>query len=261
MLKLTSYPAVMLLAFISLGFAKYSTIDNSASLVTTSPGFTIYAPKEKMENSDALFLNADYLYKSWDLASAGLSEAAFEYALKGYDYLSKASLLPKKNILSIVDFSKVSSKKRLFVLDITTGKILFNTLVAHGHNSGNEYANQFSNLPESHQSSLGFYITLGTYMGGNGYSLRLQGCEKGINDKALERAIVIHGAKYVSNAFIDSRGFLGRSYGCPSVPTEVSKDIIDVIKNGSCLFVYHPTRNYIENSTVLNSQDMVYPFN
>ncbi|MEO6229618.1 MAG: murein L,D-transpeptidase catalytic domain-containing protein [Ferruginibacter sp.] len=258
MLKLTSYPVVMLLAFISLGFAKYATLNNLASSETYSPAFTIYAPKEKKAGSDALFSNADYLYKSWDLARVGLSEAAFEYALKGYDYLSKTSLLAKKNILSIVDFSKVSSKKRLFVLDITTGKILFNTLVAHGHNSGNEYASQFSNLPESHQSSLGFYVTLGTYFGGNGYSLRLKGCEKGINDKAFERAIVIHGAKYVSDSFIDSRGFLGRSYGCPSVPTEVSKDIIDVIKNGSCLFVYHPTKNYIQNSTIINSQDLVY---
>ncbi|CAN5699028.1 hypothetical protein BH11BAC3_BH11BAC3_05320 [soil metagenome] len=252
MLKLTSYPVVMLLAFISLGSAKYATIDNPVSSEISLPAFTIYAPKEKKTGS-ALFSNADHLYKTWDLASAGLSEAAFEYALKGYDYLSKTSLLTKKNILTIVDFSKVSSKKRLFVLDINTGKVLFNTLVAHGHNSGNEYASQFSNLPESHQSSLGFYVTLGTYFGGNGYSLRLQGCEKGINDKAFERAIVIHGAKYVSNAFIDSRGFLGRSYGCPSVPTEVSKDIIDIIKNGSCLFLYHPSKNYIANSKIINS--------
>ncbi len=253
MLKLTSYPVAMLFAFISLGIAKFPSVDNPASSEKTSASFTIYAPAEKRASNDALFLNADHLYKSWDLASAGLSEEAFEYALKGYDYLSKTNLLIKKNILSIVDFSKVSSKKRLFVLDITTGKILFSTLVAHGHNSGNEYASRFSNLPESHQSSLGFYVTLGTYMGGNGYSLKLQGCEKGINDRALERAIVMHGAKYVSDAFIDSRGFLGRSYGCPSIPTEVSKDIIDVIKNGSCLFLYHPSKNYIENSKIINS--------
>ncbi|MBC7886855.1 MAG: murein L,D-transpeptidase catalytic domain family protein [Ferruginibacter sp.] len=193
-------------------------------------------------------------YNLWQLGNAGLSEIAFNYAIKGLGYLNAANIITKRNIVSIVDFSKPSTQKRLFVIDLSSGKILFNTWVAHGRNSGNEYANEFSNLPESHQTSLGFYITMGTYTGGNGYSLRLQGCEKGINDKAFERAIVIHGADYVSNRFINSRGMLGRSYGCPAIPTELSKKIIDVIKNGSCIFLYHPTKKYCTRSKIITSQ-------
>ena len=193
-------------------------------------------------------------YKAWNLDRSGLSEAAFKNAIKGYNYLNKAHLIYKKNIVSIVDFSKPSTDKRLFIVDVRTGKVLYNTWVAHGKNSGNEYADHFSNLPESHQSSLGFFITMNTYMGGNGYSLKLNGCEKGINDKAYERAIVIHGAAYASNQFINNRGLLGRSYGCPALPTQLSRQIIDVIKNGSCLYLYHPTKDYYTHSKILNSQ-------
>jgi len=195
-----------------------------------------------------------YYYKKLQLDSLGLSEEAFSYAMRGHEYLNKTNVISQKNILSIVDFSKPSTQKRLFIIDVSSGKVLFNTWVAHGRNSGNEFANHFSNLPESHQSSLGFYSTMNTYMGAHGYSLRLKGCENGINEKAFERAIVIHGADYVSDRFINSRGALGRSYGCPAIPNELSKKIIDVIKNGSCLFLYHPTKKYLTQSKILNGQ-------
>jgi len=193
-------------------------------------------------------------YQQWQLGNVCLSEDAFDYSMKGFDYLCKSNLVGKKDIVSIVDFSKPSSQKRLYVIDVSSGKILFNTWVAHGKNSGNEYAKRFSNLPDSHQSSLGFYTTMETYFGEHGYSLRLKGCEKGINDKAYERAIVIHGADYVCSRYINFRGIPGRSYGCPAIPNELSKKIIDVIKNGSCLFIYHPTKTYTTKSKILNSQ-------
>ena len=133
-----------------------------------------------------------------------------------------------------------SKKQRLWVIDLKNNIILFQSLVAHGRNSGNEFAGKFSNNPQSYQSSLGFYATGETYYGKHGYSLRLDGLEKEINNNARKRAIVIHGADYVSENFIKQNGRLGRSLGCPSLPMNISKEIIDTIKNKSGLFVYHP---------------------
>ncbi len=201
----------------------------------------------------ASFTNVD-CYAEWNLTAAGLSKQVFEDALKGYNYLLGKKILKNTQILTIVDYSKPSFEKRLYVLDMSNGKILFNTLVAHGRNSGYDYATDFSNEESSHKTSLGFFVTLNTYTGVNGYSLKLQGCEKGINDKALERAIVVHGAEYVNERFAQTNGYLGRSYGCPAVPEKISKKIIDVIKNGSCMFLYHPTKKYTVASKILNSK-------
>lgn len=192
-------------------------------------------------------------YNEWNLTAAGLSLQAFSEALKGYNYMLEKKLLNSSNLLTIIDYSKPSSQKRLYVLDMNNGKVLFNTLVAHGRNSGLEYATDFSNKEESHKTSLGFFITGNTYNGGNGYSLKLKGCEKGINDKAMERAIVLHGAPYADEKFLQNNGYLGRSYGCPAVPEKINKKIIDVIKNGSCMFLYHPTKKYTAVSKILNS--------
>ncbi len=192
-------------------------------------------------------------YTEWDLNSAGLSETVFNSAMKGYNYLLQKKLLHNTHVLTVVDYSKPSSLKRLFVLDVNTGKVLFKTFAAHGKNSGLAYATDFSNQQESNKTSLGFFITRNTYTGGNGYSLKLQGCEKGINDKAAERAIVMHGAPYANEIFLESNGYLGRSFGCPAVPEKMNKQIIDVIKNGSCLFLYHPTKKYINASKILGS--------
>lgn len=167
---------------------------------------------------------------------------SFTKALDGFYKLKEKGII-KKDILTLLDFSLSSNVKRLWVIDMKTHTILFNSLVAHGRNSGGEFANQFSNKPESYQSSLGFYATAETYIGKHGYSLRLDGLENGINHKARERAIVIHGADYVSESFIQQNGRLGRSQGCPSLPNEISKDIINTIKDKSCLFIFHPTKN------------------
>ena len=191
------------------------------------------------------------MYDSLRLNVMGLSKQAFQYAMQGFNYLAKAGQFTNDKIISIVDFSQPSSKKRLFVIDLDKMKVVFNTYVAHGANSGKEYANSFSNQPESNKSSLGFYETLNTYNGKNGYSLHLQGLEKGINDKADSRAIVMHGAEYVNEALIQSQGYIGRSWGCPAVPERLHKPIIDKIKNGTCLFIYSPDKNYFIHSQLL----------
>lgn len=191
-------------------------------------------------------------YKAWNIEATGISNEVFTYAIKGFNCLLQKNKINNTNIITIIDFSKPSTQKRLYILNLTSGKILYNTLVAHGRNTGLLYPISFSNKSSSLESSLGFYVTLNTYLGNNGYSLKLQGCEKGFNDNALQRNIVLHGAGYVSESFIQQNGFLGRSYGCPAVPFEVHQQIIDMIKNGSCLFIYHPNRNYVQRSAFIN---------
>lgn len=193
------------------------------------------------------------LYDSLQLNQMGLSEPALEYAMKGYNYLLSKGLIVK-NILSICDFSQPSRNKRLYVIDMATKKLLFNTYVAHGRNSGAEYATSFSNKPESLKSSLGFYVTQGTYIGSHGLSLKIEGIEKGFNDNAQKRNIVIHGCEYTAAPFIKNNSYCGRSYGCPAVPAQLSSDIIEFLKEGSCLFIYHPSAaGYLYQSSIINS--------
>jgi len=193
------------------------------------------------------------VYAELHLNDLGLSEEAFMYALKGYEYLKERGRIENEDIITIIDFTKPSTQKRLFVIDLKNCNVLFNTYVAHGQGSGEVFANKFSNIPESYQSSLGFYVTADTYNGKNGYSMRLVGLETGINDKADERAIVMHGAPYVSESYIRSQGHIGRSWGCPAVPEKLCKPIIGKIKNGSCLFVFGKNKKYAQRSRILNS--------
>ncbi len=195
--------------------------------------------------------NISGLYDNLKLNSLGLSREAFDYAIKGYNHLRSTGKLKNDKIISIVDFSLPSGKRRLFILDLINYKILFNTFVAHGRNSGKDFANQFSNKNESYQSSLGFYVTRDTYDGKHGYSLRLEGEEQGINDNAINRAIVMHSAWYVNEKIVRSQGYIGRSQGCPAIPEELNKPIIEKIKNGSCLFLYSPNKKYISQSPIL----------
>lgn len=176
---------------------------------------------------------------------------SFEEALKGF-YKLKDEGLVQKDILTLVDFSMSSNSKRLWVIDLATNTILYNSLVAHGRNTGEEYANSFSNSNSSFKSSLGFYVTGETYNGKHGMSLKLDGIEKGINDNARERGVVIHAANYVSNAFIKYNKRLGRSLGCPAIPEEALKEIVNTIKNKSCLFIYHPSRGPKDFATLFS---------
>jgi L,D-transpeptidase catalytic domain len=195
--------------------------------------------------------NVSLIYDSLRLHLMGLSHQAFQVAMQGFNSLIKAGKFTNNKIISIVDFSQPSSKKRLFVIDLDKMKVMFNTYVAHGINSGKEFANEFSNRPQSNKSSLGFYQTSDTYMGKNGYSLHLHGLEKGINDNADKRDIVIHGADYVNEQLIQEQGYIGRSWGCPAVPEKLNKPIINTIKNGSCLFIYGADKNYQIHSGIL----------
>ncbi|MDZ4810312.1 MAG: murein L,D-transpeptidase catalytic domain family protein [Bacteroidota bacterium] len=190
------------------------------------------------------------IYDSLHLNLKGLSQQAFDFAKQGLQKLIEEGKLLNNSIISIIDFSQPSNQKRLFVLDLENYKVLFNTLVAHGRNTGREWATDFSNQNQSYKSSPGFYMTKETYEGKNGYSLKLEGLERGINDNAFERGIVIHGASYVCNEYVNSQGYIGRSQGCPALPVEINRPIINTIKNGTCLFVYHPS--YISRSSVLN---------
>ena len=194
----------------------------------------------------------DLIYTSAALEAHGLSKVAFDQAWKGYQTLLANGQVKRKDRLAICDFSQSSKQKRLYIIDLSTRELLVNTWVAHGKNSGGEYATQFSNTPESLQSSLGFYITASTYTGKHGLSLRLNGADPGFNDKAYVRTIVIHGADYVNAGRLKAGMYMGRSWGCPAVPKEESATIIQEIKNGTCLFIYHPSRNYLLHSKILN---------
>jgi len=205
----------------------------------------------KNTNVGPVSIDQPSVYDSLKLGALGLSRQAYDYALKGFNYLLSKGKIANNNIISIADFSEPSSKKRLFIIDMKNYKILFNTYVAHGQNSGREYADNFSNKPESLQSSPGFYVTKETYTGSHGMSLRLEGEEQGINDNALNRGIVMHAAPYVNESLAKGRGFIGRSWGCPAVAPELHQAIINKIKNGTCLFLYTPNKNYISSSRIL----------
>jgi hypothetical protein len=213
-------------------------------------GFTAVTP-ESIRNA-TIAEEANAMYDSINLKRFGLSKAAFEFAWKGYKNLLESGKIQKKDVLSICDFSQSSRRKRLYIIDVEERKVLVNTYVAHGRRSGGEYARSFSNSPESHKSSLGFYVTRKTYYGGHGLALTIEGLEYGINHKADERRIVIHGSQYVGANFLRSNKFNGRSFGCPAVPAKDTYKVINTIKDGSCLFIYHPTKNYISKSKILN---------
>ena len=195
---------------------------------------------------------ASFIYVSMNLNTQGLDPKAFEYAWRGYHNLLKKGLIHRRSVLSICDFSQSSRAKRMYVIDVQHRKLLYRTYVAHGQNSGDEYATSFSNEPDSYKSSLGFYVTQRTYIGHNGLSLRLNGVDSGYNDMAMKRQIVLHGSSYVSDRYMQDFGTLGTSLGCPALPSGVSREIIHLVRGGSCLFIYHPSPQYLDNSPVIN---------
>lgn len=192
------------------------------------------------------------LYEFINLEQYGLSEKAFSAAWKGYETLKSKNQIRNHSFLTICDFSQSSSKKRFYLIDVEKKKLVMQTYVAHGKNSGSEYATSFSNTSESLQSSLGFYVTAETYTGEHGLSLRLKGTEANFNSNAYMRSIVIHGAAYVDAARAKAGVMMGRSFGCPAVPQKESEKIINTIKNGSCLFIYNTNSNYLNTSKILN---------
>lgn len=209
-------------------------------------------PTTRVASATTSFVaKAGALYKKLNLAALGLSQDAMNYAFRGQQVLASRGLLRNPGILTICDFSQSSSSKRMYIIDVKDERVLVNTYVAHGKNSGLQYAERFSNRPESLQSSLGFYVTKNTYFGKHGLSLRLSGKDRGFNDRAESRAVVVHGASYIGDQRLDAP-YMGRSFGCPAVPAQVSNKVINLIKDGTCLFIYHPSKNYVQQSTVLN---------
>lgn len=240
-------------AFIFLQIPTVINGNGSPRYTPLTAGIIEATSKAEVNLEEMIIQKADSIYESLHLSNEGLKEETFELAYKGYYKLLEEGAVNRPDVLTIADFSKSSSQNRFYVIDMEEGKILYHTLVAHGRKSGLIYATDFSNKPESNKSSLGFYVTLNTYFGEKGYSLKLKGLEKGINDKAFERAIVLHGSDYVTRQFANSNGYLGRSLGCPAVPMKQTAGIINSIKNGSVLFIYHPNKTYMEQSKLLNS--------
>jgi hypothetical protein len=243
---------IALVAAIAVSFTVPSAVEaDSKKLPETIVTNLVASTVNTAEKVNATEAAASSLYERLELGKLGLSIDAMKYAYKGYEYLRDKGALNNSDILTIVDFSQSSKRKRLYIIDMSSNKVLMNTYVAHGKNTGLDQATKFSNTPESLQSSLGFYVTKGTYFGKHGLSLRLDGKEKGWNDKAEERAVVVHGANYIGEHRLGS-AYMGRSFGCPAVPQELSEKMINFVKNGTCLFIYHPSNRYLKESKILN---------
>jgi len=233
-------------------FVSY-TVSAASTVARTAEESATAARAAKQAEMRMVLATATSIYDEMHLEDSGLSRKAFEYAWTGYYKLKQRGLLHRTGILSICDFSQPSSNQRLYVIDVRNRRMLYRTFVAHGINSGSVFASSFSNQMESCKSSLGFYVTTGTYTGINGLSLRIEGVDKGFNDNASRRSIVIHGASYVSLRILHKYGVMGTTYGCPAIPAEMSSQIIPVVKHGSCFFIYYPSKKYLANSPVLNS--------
>ncbi|MBV9494751.1 MAG: murein L,D-transpeptidase catalytic domain family protein [Acidobacteria bacterium] len=192
---------------------------------------------------------SDSLLRSLLRQAPGLRSEVLELAMDATACAEERGLVKRRNLLTVIDYSLPSSQPRLFVFDLAAKRILFRELVAHGKNSGGDQASFFSNSSGSLATSLGLFVTADPYVGSNGYSLRLKGLEEGINDMAWDRAIVMHGASYVSRAAIKALGRLGRSWGCPAVSRDVSKKLIDTLRGGSPIFAYYPEKSWLESSS------------
>jgi len=228
-----------------------------AYLIMVYPYKTVSADEYGNLNTETRLETYIYnVYSHIDFGTgAHLSYEAFDKAYRGYINLrNDGKLNADKEIISVCDFSLPSSENRLWIINLAQKKVLFNTYVAHGQGSGEDYASSFSNKFNSHQSSLGFYVTADTYEGEHGTSLHLQGMDEGFNDAAYERGIVVHGAAYVCNKFVCENDRLGRSWGCPAVPSALSLPIINTIKDGTCLFIYYPENRYLNSSYWLNKK-------
>ncbi|HVG17396.1 MAG TPA: murein L,D-transpeptidase catalytic domain family protein [Chitinophagaceae bacterium] len=231
-------------------FLVLTSFNNAAeSPATTVENKVIEVAETVAETTSSLSAS---LYTKLDLESKSLAPEVLEDAIKGYEKLVAKGLVRNDQYLTIVDMSQSSRSKRLYIIDVKNQRLAQNTYVSHGKNSGLDRAERFSNVPESEQSSLGFYVTKNTYSGKHGLSLKLSGVERGFNDNAEARAIVVHGAEYVNEARANS-AYMGRSQGCPAVPQAQAKKIISLIKDGSALFIYHPNQKYLTNSKLLNS--------
>lgn len=249
---LSSSIAVLVLLF--FGFSKFfATASSMNSSLESASKVDAFPSKElKNEKTSIAFENhIKAMYQKLKLKKAELEYVPFKTAYVGYLNLeAKGSL--KKQILTILDFTKSSRFKRMWIIDMKNQKLVRRELVAHGKNSGHDMVTSFSNKLHSNQSSMGFYVTDAPYIGANGISMLINGMDKGYNDQARNRAVVMHGADYVNPKTMNQNGRLGRSFGCPAVEREKAQEIIDYVKNGSCLFIYYKDATYLTSSKWLN---------
>jgi hypothetical protein len=236
-------PAVLLLSLIAASSSSMlpeTTVANAApapSIVTaTTPAAP--APAAVTAPVQAAATHAVNKPAVFAKGAEGLSPKVLAMALDAVSCARARGVEGRDDLLTVIDYSLPSTQPRLWVLDLAKGEVLYHELVAHGRGSGDKYATRFSNLNNSHQTSLGLFLTAGTYEGGNGYSLKLKGLDEGVNDMAETRYIVMHGAWYVSPEHARTHGRIGRSWGCPALPKESAGPVIDTIKDGSFLFVY-----------------------
>ena len=195
------------------------------------------------------------IYKQIDFKGNRLSAEVFNKAMHGYLNLKNAGKLnTAAEMLTVCDLTRSSAENRMWIIDLAKKKVVYNTYVAHGQGSGDEFATAFSNNNDSHQTSLGFYVTGDTYQGEHGTSLRLNGMDNGFNNAAFDRGIVVHGAAYVCDQYAKNNQRIGRSWGCPAVPSALSLPIINTIKGGTCLFIFYPNKAYLQTAYWMNKK-------
>ncbi len=220
-------------------------------LSITALGSFLFLPKKHPSQNHA---------KSWiaqeiDLieAQAGnLNPIVLKTSLTAY-LKARAQGLDNKQVLTVIDYSKPSDERRMWVIDMKNNKVLMNTWVAHGKNSGGRYATSFSNASHSLKSSLGVFVTTNTYSGGHGYSLRIRGLEHGFNDNAANRDVVFHAAPYAGGDVARSRGMLGRSWGCMAVGQDTIKPLVNAIKDNTLVVAYYPDKRWLSDSVWVNN--------
>jgi hypothetical protein len=196
--------------------------------------------------------NVDSAAAKWDVSALGTIDAdVFQLAVNAADCAVRSGAVTNPSTLTVIDYSRPSTAERLWVFDLRSRELVYEELVAHGQGSGGNLPTQFSNEPETHATSLGLFVTADTYVGRNGYSLRLDGLDRGFNDRARDRAIVMHGAPYVSPEFVRAQGRLGRSWGCPALRNAVARDVIDLVKGGGLVFAYYPDQEWLSASKYL----------
>ncbi|NNC94834.1 MAG: murein L,D-transpeptidase catalytic domain family protein [Chitinophagales bacterium] len=255
-----SFRSIVIVLLLSLLVSPVDSISSMGSGISLAEVNELITEQAEVSDSQRFEQYIELLYSDFDLVDTDLELSVFRYAMVGYYNLKRSKALRDLSTITIIDYEKSANIPRLYVLDLSKKEILYHTLVSHGRNSGNEYAKKFSNVPQSYATSLGFYVTKHTYSGKHGYSLRLEGWDKGFNCKAEKRAIVMHAANYVSKDFAKKHGRIGRSLGCPALPVAVTKPLINQIKNRSCLFSYYPDGNYLSKSKHLNFSSALAEF-
>lgn len=254
-------PKILLIAFFALAYFALTT-SKPAAVAETPRTVPPAALSVKKGHNVNLLTRSNFedsvkqLYNRIGLSRYNLSHDVFRLAMIGYYSLEKEGSLSDKGLITIIDFSKPSTEKRFYTIDLHDRAVSYHTYVAHGRNTGQNIATEFSNIPHSNQSSLGFYVTGETYVGSKGYSLRLDGKEEMFNDKIRSRAVVIHAAKYATESWIKKYGRLGRSQGCPALPPTISRQVIDKIKDKTAIFTYYPDAHYLQASRYLDMEGL-----